>query len=322
MASRRTFRILLAIGVIALLVGALALASAPAPSVVSETDFLPPGWTNYLEYPKAMVAGGTIAGTWQSANGTPVQVFVYNDADYGAYANGQNLTGLYNVTAVNGSLSLSISGFDTYHVVVQHAVGYENTNVTVTVQVTLTGWDPTLTIGGIAGLVIGALLITLSARRLRSPHAPAGTMPSRATVQGPPPQDSWEATLGGSGTLQVPPPLPGSPGGGGAPTPSASSSAASPSAATDASAPVGNVLVTVANGGAADASLDLVVNGVPVTHVTVPAGQSQVVNVSARLASPFGSMVTVEAVQADGRRAKQAVFVGAKGTAPLTLRVG
>ncbi len=322
MASRRTFRILLVIGVVVLLVGAVALALAPQPSVVSETDFLPPGWVNYLEYPKAMVAGGTIQGTWQSENGTPVQVFVYNDADYGAYANGQNLTGLYNDTAVSGSLSLSVSGFDTYHVIIQHAAGYENTNVTVTVQFTLTGWDPTLTIGGIAGLLIGGLLAVYSVRRLRAPQAPAGMMPGPATGQGSAPtQDSWEATLGSSGGYPVPPPLPGSPGGGGPPAGSSATAAAAP-AATDASTSVGTVLVTVVNGGGADASVDLVVNGVPVTHVTVPAGQSQVVNISARLASPFGSTVTVEAVQADGRRVKQAVFVGGKGTAPMTFRLG
>ena len=93
-------------------------------------------------------------------------------------------------------------------------------------------------------------------------------------------------------------------------------------AAGDAAAPVGTVLVTVENHAGTDTTLDLVVNGAAVTSMTVPAGGSRQVSVAAKLSSPFGSTVTVEAVLAGGRRARQAVFVGARGTAPVTLRIG
>ncbi len=316
MATRRTLRILLVVGAVLVVAGIAAVVMGSQPTTVGETDYLPPGWIYYMEFPKAVVAGGTIQGTWQTENGTPAQVLVYNDADYGAYVNNQNLTGLYNVTAVNGSLSLSVSGFDTYHVVIQHPAGYENTNLTFSVQLTMTGWDPTFTIGGILALVVGGVLLAYSVPRIRAPEVPSGTLPSRATIPMPPGSTAPPDTVtSGPGVFRVPNPLPGS-------APEAPGTAGTAASVGDSGGPVGTVLVTVQNGSGADASFDLVVNGVPVTSMSVPAGQAQQVSVSAKLASPFGSTVTVEAVMASGRRVKQAVFVGARGTAPVTLHVG
>ena len=80
--------------------------------------------------------------------------------------------------------------------------------------------------------------------------------------------------------------------------------------------------MTVVNRSAADVTLDLVVNGAPVPSMTLPAGGSRQLSVSAKLSSVFGSTVTVEAAMANGRRARQAVFVGAGGTAPVSLQIG
>lgn len=326
MASRRTLRILLVVGAILLIGGIAAVALGSQPARVNETDYLPPGWEYYQEFPKAVLTGGTIDGSWQTENGTPMQVLVYNDADYGAYVYLDNRTALYNVTATSGSLSLTVPGFNTYHVVAQHAAGYEDTDLTFTLQLTQTGLDPTLTIGGAVAIVFGALSLAYVVHARRSPESPAGILPSRATIEAPsgtytPPDTSTS----GGGVFRVPPPRPGSsddrPGSAQPPA----SKAAAPSAvppAQDSASPVGTLLVTVQNASAAEVALDLVVNGAAVTSMSVPAGQSQEVSVSARLSSPFGSTVTVEAVMANGHRSKQAVFVGARGTAPVTLRVG
>jgi len=317
MALRGTARILLIVGAILIAAGIGAAVYGSTPASVSETDPLPVGWQNFNEFQWGVVAGGTIQGSWQCENGTPVQVFVYNDADYNDYVNGANLTGLFNVTAASGTISLSVPGFNTYHFVLQHGAGYENTTQYVSVTLTTAGSDPTYTIGGIVAVVVGALLIAYAVRRSRRTAAPPGTLPSRATVQAPPPAGGGPDTAPtGTGMYRVPPPLPGSSGG------TSPSSPPAASAAGDAASPVGTVVVTVQNKTGTDATLDLVVNGEPVTSMTVPAGASQQVSVSARLSSPFGSTVTVEAVLAGGHRAKQAVFVGAKGTAPVTLQIG
>ncbi len=329
MASRRTARILLVVGVILILVGIGALVVGSTPGSVSETDFIPAGWENVVQFQWGTVAGGTVQGTWQSGNATPVQVLVYNDADYNAYLNGANLTGLYNVTGTSGTIALSVPGFNTYHVVVQHPAAYENLDQNVTVSLTTTGADPTFTIGGAVAAVLGVAAVAFSVRRLRAPETPQGILPSRATIGTPAPPGGYDTSTGGTGMYRVPPPLPGGPGNPPEypgtrtpPTVSYPSGATAPVAAAATDAPVGTVVVAVENGSPAEVGLDLLVNGVAVTSMTVPSGGSRQVSVSAKLASPFGSTVTVEAVMAGGRRASQAVFVGAKGTAPVTLRIG
>ena len=328
MASRRLLRTLLVVAVILVAAGSFSIIYGTSPGYVNETDLIPPGWANYTEFEWSVVAGGTVQGTWQALNGTPVQVFVYNDAQYGAYVSGSNLTGLYNVTALSGNISLSVTGFDTYHVVFQHPAGYENDTQYVAVELTSTGADPTFTLGGVAALAIGALLIAFVAVRWRrDARAQQSTGPQWDTFQpasGRSP--GWGTPPAGSGGYPVPPSAPGSPPGTSPPStpPSGPAAPASAPAAAPvpADAPVGTVVVTVVNRSAADAALDLVVNGVAVTSLTVPAGGSRQVSASAKLSSVFGSTVTVEAAMANGRRAKQAVFVGAGGSAPVSLQIG
>ena len=330
MASRRTYRILVVVAVILIAAGLFSILYGTSPATANETDPIPAGWYNYNEFRWSVLDGGSVQGTWQSLNGTPVQVLVYNDAQYGAYVSGSNLTGLYNVTAVSGNLSLSVTGFDTYHVVFQHPAGYENVSQNVSVSLTSTGADPTFTLGGAAAVVIGALLIVfVVVRSRRAARAQKAAGPQWDTFQ---PASGRSAGMGlppsGPAGYPVPPPVPGS----SAPSPSpptppsggragTSAPAAAPAAAAG-SAPVGTLLVTVVNRSGADATLDLIVNGAAVTSMTVPAGGSQQVSVSAKLSSVFGSTVTVEAAMASGRRARQAVFVGAGGTAPVSLQIG
>lgn len=271
----------------------------------------------FTEYDWSVLAGGSVQGTFQVLNGTPVTVFVYDDADYNAYVNGQNLTGLYTVTAVNGTISLPVSGWNTYHVVFQHGPGYGSQEQDVSVDLTSTGIDPTLFLGGIAAAAIGAALIVFVVRRARRAVAqvPPGAFDSRATYLPPaaPPAGPGNAPSG-DGMYRVPPPLPGTP----------PSTEATPAAAaqTQAEAPTGNVVVTLENRSTGAETVQLLVNGAAVTSLTVAPGASQVVTVTARLASPFGSMVTVQAVTSGGRRNEAAVFVGARGTAPVSLRIG
>lgn len=321
MPSRRALRILAAVGVILIVVGIIMALVGTSPALVSGTGEVPPGWEYYTEFNKAVLAGGTIQGTWQSLNGTPVQVLVYNDQDYGAFVNGQNLTGLYNATGLSGTISLNVSGFDTYHVVIQHASGYENTDQNVSVDLTMSGADPTFTLGGVAATVVGALFAVYAVRKSRQAQQSAGTLSGPATMPTSPGQPSGpdSSTLGG-GMYRVPPPLPGTPAGRPSPPGRAASGTAASSDGTEG--PTGTVLVTIVNRAPADATVDLVVNGAPVTSMTVPAGGSQQISVTARLSSIFGATVTVEAMMAGGRRARQAVFVGAGGTAPVSLQVG
>ena len=326
MASRRSSRILILFGVILLAAGPLSILYGVSPGYANTTAPIGPGWENYNQFQWAVLAGGSVQGTWQSLNGTPVEVFLYNDAQYGAYVSGSNLTGLYHAAAVNGTISLSVSGFDTYHVVIQHAPGYEDTYQEGSVDLMSTGADPTFTLGGVAAMVIGALLVVYAVRRSRRLARQPAAGPQWDTFEpSPPPPAGRSPSSPEPGAYRVPPPLPGDsagPGSPSAPRSAAPGPARPPASSADADTPVGTVVVTVENRAATDATLDLVVNGAAVTSMTVGAGQSRPITVSARLSSPFGSTVTVEAVLAGGRRTRESVFVGARGTAAVTLHVG
>lgn len=308
MASRRRGRILLILGAILIAAGFIAAAYATLPAGTETTAPIAPNdslYEYFTEFEFSVLAGGTVQGTFSVVNGTPVTVFVFNDADYNAYVNGQNLTGLYTVTAVSGTIDLQVPGFNTYHVVFAHAPGYESQEQDVAVSLTSTGIEPLFFLGGVVAAVIGVALVVVGVRRARRSgvQAPSGVLDSRATYLPPatPPPEAG-APSPSADAFRVPPPLPGTP--------------------EAAAAPTGSVVVTLENASTSEQTVQLVVNGAAVTSLSVPPGTTQVTTVTARLASPFGSMVSVQAVASSGRRAEASVFVGAGGTARLALRVG
>ena len=322
MVSHRTARILAVVGVVLLLIGAFVAWYGASPASVQDTSLIPPDDTQYqyfTEYDFSVLAGGTVQGNFSVLNGTPVTVFVFNDADYNNYVNGANLTGLYTVTAVNGTLNLAVPGWNTYHVIFQHPAGYNGTYQEVAVNLSSTGIDPSFFLGGVAAIVIGVVLIVFGVRRLRAAQAapPSDVFSGSATYGQPPmsPTGPDTSTTGG-GMYRVPPPLPGSPSAGGVPP------AASQTPAAAAAQPMGTVVLTLENHSTADETVTVSVNGVAVSTTTVRAGTTQQANLPAKLGSPFGSMVAVDAVTSGGRRAQQSVFVGAHGGAAITLRIG
>lgn len=320
MVSHRTARILAVVGVVLLLIGAFVAWYGASPASVQDTALIPPDDTQYQyfsEYDFSVLAGGTVQGTFSVLNGTPVTVFVFNDADYSNYVNGANLTGLYTVTAVNGTLNLAVPGWNTYHVIFQHPDGYNGTYQEVAVNLSSTGIDPSFFLGGVVAIVIGIALVVYGVRRLRAPQptSPSDMFSGPATYGPSVPPTGPDTSTAGGGMYRVPPPLPGSPGAAGVP-PAASQT---PAAGAE---PMGTVVLTLENHSTADESVTVSVNGVAVSTTTVRAGTTQQANLPAKLGSPFGSMVTVDAVTSGGRRAQQAVFVGAHGSAAITLRIG
>lgn len=312
MASHRRGRIALVLGIILIIAGLIAAAYATLPTGTQGVAPIQPNDATYeyfTEFEFGVLAGGTVQGNFSVLNGTPVSVFVFNDADYSAYVKGANVTNLTDLiaplTAASGRLDFSVTGFNTYHVVFAHGPGYESAEQDVAVSLTATGIDPLYFLGGIVAAVIGVVLLLFGVRRMRSSGVPgpSGVLDSRATYMPPPtpgPQPGPPSSQGD--TLAVPPPLPGTPGA--------------------STTPTGNVVVTLENPSSAAQTVQLVVNGAAVTTLSLSPGTTQVTTVTARLASPFGSMVNVEAVAASGRRSSGAIFVGAGGTARLALRVG
>ena len=315
MPSPRRGRILLVLGAILIVAGLIAVLYATFPAQTQSVTSVAPNdsqFEYFTEFEFRVLSGGRVQGTFSVVNNTPVTVFVFNDVNYNAYVNGANvtnLTSLYMVTAVNGTLDLAVPGFNTYHIVFAHGPGYGNQEQDVAVDLTGTGIDPLYFLGGLVAAAIGAVLVVVGVRhgrRSRSP-APSGVLDSRATYLPPPAAPPAPGTpLPRGEAFPVPPPLPGT-----------ADAAETPAAAT----PTGNVVVTLENASGGAETVQLLVNGAPVTTLTLSPGTTQVTTVTARLASPFGSMVSVQALTASGRRSEESVFVGAGGTAPLRIRV-
>lgn len=315
MASPRRGRILLVLGVILAIAGLIAAVYATFPAQTQSVTQVSPNdaqFEYFTEFEFRVLAGGRVQGTFSVVNNTPVTVFVFNDVNYNAYVNGANvtnLTSLYTVTAVNGTLDLGVPGFNTYHIVFAHGPGYGAQEQDVAVDLTGTGIDPLYFLGGLAAAAIGVVLVVVGVRRARRSRnqAPSGVLDSRATYLPPPAPPPGPGTPIPRGeAFPVPPPLPGT----------ADAAEVSPAAT-----PTGNVVITLENASGGAETVQLVVNGVAVTTIAVSPGTTQVTTVTARLASPFGSMVSVQALTASGRRSEDSVFVGAGGTAQLRLRV-
>ncbi len=314
MMPRRRGRGLKILGAILIAAGLFGIYVGLSPAGGTDTAAIGPNvpGTEYLtEYSWSVLAGGSVRGTFTVLNNTPVTAFLFNDADYDAYLNGQNRTGLYTTTGTNGSIDVSVSGFGTYHLVFQHGPGYGDQEQDVAVNLTFTGIDPWYFLAGLAATLIGGALVAFAVLRARRSQgqAPSGILESRATYAPPPtPSSGPDTTPSGAGVYRIPPPLPGT--------------ADASAAAEPAPVPTGNVVVSLENRSAGTETVQLTVNGVAVSSLTLPPGTSQVTTVTARLSSPFGSMVAVEAVTSGGRRAAQSVFVGARGTAQVALRIG
>ncbi len=308
MVPRRRGRGFLVLAAILIIAGLFAMFYGASPSGSHDTAAIPANDATseyFTQYSWSVLSGGAVHGTFSVTDGTPITVFVYNDADYNAYVNGENLTGLYTVTAASGSIDLQVNGWNTYHIVFAHAPNYTSREQDVSVNLTSTGIDPGYFLGGLAATVIGAVVAVVASRRARrsAGGVPAGVLESRATYTPPPAAPPAPGTTAsGDGAFRVPPPLPGAP--------------------EAASAPIGNIVVTVENRSSAAESVQLLVNGAAAASLSLSPGTSQVTTVTARLASAFGSMVSVQAITSSGRRAEESVFVGAGGTAQIQLRIG
>ncbi len=313
-------RVLAVVGVILLLVGLAAAWYSSLPAAANETLVIPPdsgGYEYYSEYSFSVLAGGHVEGTFTVVNGTPITVFLFNDADYNSYANGANLSGLYTATAVSGTIRADVPGFNTYHIVFAHAPGYNGTEQDVAVDLTSTGLDPSFALGGTAAIVVGVVFLVIGVRRMRAPApvAPSGVLPSRATYAPPSPTAGPDTSTSGGGVYRVPPPVPGTP----ETIPAPAAATAPPTDSGEM--PKGTLLVSLTNRSPADRTVTLQVNGQAVSTVTVRAGTTEQASLPVRLATRFGSMVLVEAITPEGRRFREQVFVGAGGMGPVTLSI-
>jgi len=83
----------------------------------------------------------------------------------------------------------------------------------------------------------------------------------------------------------------------------------------------GTIVLSLENAGTAEETVQIVMNGLAVGSVPVPAGQTIQATLHPALTNPYGSPVRIEAVMADGRRALQDLTATAYRGASMKLRI-
>lgn len=174
MVAPRRSRWVLLIAAVVISAGFAVMVIAVSPSGTQATASIAPndtanGTEYFAEFGWSVLAGGAVEGTFRVLNDTPVTVYVLDSADFNSFVNGANLTGLYTTTASSGSIDVRVSGWDAYHLVFAHSPAYRTDEQDVAVSLTTVGIDPGFFLSGIAGLVMGGLLIVYARRRSRRP---------------------------------------------------------------------------------------------------------------------------------------------------------
>jgi len=301
----RGYIVLLAVGIVAALIGVGVLAAGFSPQTHPLFFAISAGANHYVRYQFSVVTGGSVSGTFTADSGT-VNVWVMTDAQHTAFIATGTLTYLSATSGASGAFSADLPSGGTYFVETGHGSGYESTVQTGTEDVTINALPTSPFVTSVVIIAVGAVLLGVGLWWRTKPARPA------AIWSTPPPYMPPGA--------YYPPPMPG----GVAPPPSGLPQWApgSPVTPLPAAVPlIGTVLVTVENGSVTDETVDLLANGVSVATLQVVAVGSSQSTVRVQLLSAYGATVALEAVSRSGRRAQQSVFVAPQGTAQATLRI-
>jgi len=183
-----------------MLIGGIgALASSFQPTITGGDITIPSGKDSYIGYEFPLLGGGRASGSFEVVTGGTVGVMVMTDAQYRVFASGGSPPDtLRSALGSSGQFNVPLPGWDTFHVVIVHDIGYEATQQDVRILITVSGiGPPSYVIGGIVALGLGILFIGLGAwKERRDRRAPRPTFtPMQPNVPfypppswGPPPQ--------------------------------------------------------------------------------------------------------------------------------------
>src|SRR2546428_2964529 len=303
--TMRGYIVLLAVGIVAGLIGRGGLAPGFSPQTHPLFFAISAGANHYVRYQFSVVTGGSVSGTFTADSGT-VNVWVMTDAQHTAFIATGTLTYLSATSGASGAFSADLPSGATYFVETGHGSGYESTVQTGTEDVTINALPTAPLVRSVVISGVGAVLLGVGLWWRKKPARPA------AIWSTPPPYMPPGA--------YSPPPMPG----GVAPPPSGLPQWApgSPVTPLPAAVPlIGTVLVTVENGSATDETVDLLANGVSVATLQVVAVGSSQSTVRVQLFSAYGATLALEAVSRRGPAAPQVLFVAPQGTAPGTFPI-
>src|SRR5213596_2570126 len=151
----RGYIVLLAVGIVAALIGVGVLAAGFTPQTHPLFFAISAGANHYVRYQFSVVTGGSVSGTFAADTGT-VNVWVMTDAQRGAF-------------------SADLPSGGTYFVETGHGGGYESTVQTGTEDVTINALPTSPFVTSVVILAVGAVLLGVGLWWRTKPARPAAT---------------------------------------------------------------------------------------------------------------------------------------------------
>jgi len=192
--------------------GIVGFASSFQPTITGGDITIPSGKDSYIGYEFPLLGGGRATGSFEVVTGGTVGVMVMTDAQYRVFASGGSPPDtLQSRLGSSGQFNVPLPGWDTFHVVIIHDIGYQTTDQDVRILITVSGaGPPSLVIASVVALGLGTGFIAIATWRYgRETLAPprsaiyspswAPLRPSPAPPERPPKPPEGGAGLGGSG---------------------------------------------------------------------------------------------------------------------------
>ncbi len=282
--------VVFAIAAVLVLIGIGVIAGSASPRVSTTTFHLPASATYCTFFRFAVVAGGSVTGSFSASPGSVIQ-YVMTEAQNTAFVAGTGATYVAADTGASGTFTADLPSGGTYYVLSCHDLGYESVDQTGSHTMTVNGLSPDPFWAGIATLVLAIALAGVGMWLRSRPPRPMAP-PSPYMAYGPTPPFSGAASPYPAPAVPYPMPV------------------------------LRTLHVVLENPSGVEESVQLYVNGAPMATIPIPAGGSARMDLHPNAPAPPAVPVRVDAVTRGGSRASQDVVPDAVGEATVSLRIG
>ncbi len=285
---------MLVLGLLLVFGGVSLFVAANGPRDRAYTFSLPSQANRYQRIQVSILTAGSIEVTYQSDY--VITVWVMTEAQHAQFLQTGQAQGLGQDTGTSGRLTTALPSGGTYFVEIGHGSGYETTAETGVVRLSLSGLDPTLSVGGLGCVVGGTILAVVGflyrgvAKKREATMSPFYGPGGVGAVGYPGTQYPWP------GAAVAPPPGIGVPS-------------------------TGTILLTLENPTSAEETVRILIDDSEVAKLTIPAGATQRASLPIGISVGPATPTSLEAVTAGGKRLQQSVILVPGGAVPVSLRL-
>ena len=286
--------VVLVLGLLLVFGGVSLFVAANGPRDRAYTFSLPSQANRYQRIQVSILTAGSIEVTYQSDY--VITVWVMTEAQHAQFLQTGQAQGLGQDTGTSGRLTTALPSGGTYFVEIGHGSGYETTAETGVVRLSLSGLDPTLSVGGLGCVVGGTILAVVGflyrgvAKKREATMSPFYRPGGVGAVGYPGTQYPWP------GAAVAPPPGIGVPS-------------------------TGTILLTLENPTSAEETVRILIDDSEVAKLTIPAGATQRASLPIGISVGPATPTSLEAVTAGGKRLQQSVILVPGGAVPVSLRL-